>query len=118
MGRVALVVDDDLDTRNGVADLLVAEGFEVEVASGGTAALRLLRNGLRPCAIVLDVKMPGMDGLQFLEQSKGLRDEAKVILMTAMPNADFARSHPDVHCCLPKPFEPDELVRQVRDACP
>lgn len=117
MGQVALVVDDDLDTRTGVAELLRAEGFTVEVAADGRQAYALLERGFRPNVIVLDVRLPGTDGPTFLDKSAALRDGATVIVMTAMPNYDRIRERTDVTAILEKPFEPDELVRLAREAC-
>jgi hypothetical protein len=62
-----LVVDDDESIRGLVRDVLEAEGYEVDVAADGFAALRRLA-ACRPDAVVLDVMMPGMDGYAVLSQ--------------------------------------------------
>ena len=63
-----LVVEDDATTRDGVQSLLELEGFRVEVAQDGDEALRRLRQGLRPCLILLDLAMPAMDGFEFRKE--------------------------------------------------
>ena len=60
-----LIVDDDPDFRDAVADLLKGEGFDVMMASNGRQALELLSGGLRPLAILLDLMMPVMNGMTF-----------------------------------------------------
>jgi CheY-like chemotaxis protein len=60
-----LVVEDHDNLRDGLVELLRSEGIGVEAAADGAAALAVLRAGLRPCVIVLDLDMPVMDGYQF-----------------------------------------------------
>ena len=65
LGTVA-VVEDDLDIREVVRMVLEASGYSVLEASEGAEALSVVR-GRRPCVILLDLMMPGMDGFQFRE---------------------------------------------------
>jgi CheY-like chemotaxis protein len=62
---LVLVVDDDRDIRGTLGVVLEEEGYATASASDGREALRLLREGLRPCVIFLDLSMPGMDGWDF-----------------------------------------------------
>src|ERR1700733_13792148 len=62
---IVLVVDDDHDIRGTLSQVLEDEGYSTAAASDGREALRLLRAGLRPCIIFLDLSMPGMDGWDF-----------------------------------------------------
>jgi CheY-like chemotaxis protein len=62
--HVVMVVDDDPDIRDSLADLLLDEGYRVVTAQDGSEALDKLRT-LRPCAILLDWMMPVMNGAQF-----------------------------------------------------
>jgi CheY-like chemotaxis protein len=80
-----LVVDDDRAVLNALTELLESEGYKVTTAIDGLDALDQLRGGLRPCAIVLDLMMPVMDGWDFRhEQMKdqALRD-IPVVVITA-----------------------------------
>jgi CheY-like chemotaxis protein len=63
--HVVLVVDDNLDGLTSLVLLLELKGYEVIGASSGEEAIHLLAGGVRPCAIVLDLIMPKVDGLTF-----------------------------------------------------
>jgi CheY-like chemotaxis protein len=62
---VILLVEDELQIREVIEAVLQAEGYQVVCAVNGTDALAILRGGLRPCIIILDLMMPVMDGWQF-----------------------------------------------------
>src|SRR5687767_6846505 len=66
MGKTVLVVDDEADVREAVADGLTSRGWEVMEAANGAEALEVLRHtDHRPDVILLDIMMPVMDGWQF-----------------------------------------------------
>jgi CheY-like chemotaxis protein len=60
-----LVVDDDEAIRVSLSEFLTEEGFGVKTANNGREAMNMLASGLRPCAIILDLMMPVMDGWDF-----------------------------------------------------
>ena len=62
-----LVVDDDADIRDTLSEVLRGAGMVVATAANGLEALRMLRGGLSPCLVLLDLMMPVMDGYEFLE---------------------------------------------------
>ena len=80
-----LIVDDDRAVLNGLRELLENEGYAVATAIDGVEALQLLHAGLRPCAILLDLMMPRMDGWDFRhEQLKDPRlKDLPIIVITA-----------------------------------
>ncbi|MGI5862759.1 MAG: response regulator [Myxococcales bacterium] len=63
-----MLVEDDADIRNMVGMLLELEGYQVVATSNGDDALKMLRDGERPCVILLDLMMPVMNGWQFLAE--------------------------------------------------
>ena len=77
-----LVVDDDLDAGQNLSDILVDLGYEVSVASDGARALQIARDNRFEIAL-LDLKMPGMDGLTLASKLKELSPSMVVILTTA-----------------------------------
>ena len=84
-----LIVDDEERFRETLAKLLGRHGFVVREAGSGPAALELL--GQAPCdVIVLDVKMPGMDGMETLSRIKQAHPTVEVIMLTGHGDLDLA----------------------------
>jgi len=109
-----LLVDDEEIVRESLCGWLEKDGYTVESAPDGASAVA--RAQAEPWSILLvDLKMPGMDGLQVLEQVKKLRPEAVVIIMTAYATVDTAVSaiKAGAYDYLVKPFDPDELSLMV-----
>ena len=77
-----LVVDDDAGLRRALRRVLVSQGFEVEVATGGDEALSRLREHTFDL-VVLDVMMPGSDGIEVCERLRALGDRLPVLMLTA-----------------------------------
>jgi CheY-like chemotaxis protein len=108
-----LVVEDDVEIRLTLAAALVDEGFDVVTTPHGQAALDYLRACLlRPSVILLDLRMPIMDGRSFLEAralEPGLADIPVIVL-----TADYASGHvPGASCVLIKPFVFDRLLERM-----
>jgi len=112
-----LVVDDDPGMREGMAMSLKRAGFVIEQARSGEDALRLTRPGAFD-AVVTDLRMTGMDGLQLTARLKALDSALPVLLVTAFGSLDTAREAMRLGAFdyLSKPFSPDELVQAVRKA--
>ena len=112
-----LVVDDDPGMREGMAMSLKRAGFVTEQARSGEDALRLTRPGAFD-AVVTDLRMTGMDGLQLTARLKALETSLPVLLVTAFGSLDTAREAMRLGAFdyLSKPFSPDELVQAVRKA--
>jgi two-component system response regulator FlrC len=112
-----LVVDDDPGMRDGMAMSLKRAGFVTEQARSGEDALRMTRPGAFD-AVVTDLRMIGMDGLQLTARLKALDPGMPVLLVTAFGSLDTAREAMRLGAFdyLSKPFSPDELVNAVRKA--
>ena len=118
-----MVVEDDRDTREVVKLILELEGIDVIEAADGIEALDRLHalrvdEPSRPCAIVLDIMMPRCSGVEFRRRQLDdpLIADVPIIVLSAV--ADQMRVD-DLHAFarVPKPFDPDLLVRVVREAC-
>ena len=114
MPRV-LVVDDEVAMRESLNDWLKEDGYDVGLAAGGEEALDMAAK--HPWdVILLDLKMPGMDGLQTLKRLKEVRPDAEVLMMTAYASIDTAveAMKDGAFDYLVKPFDPDELEIQIK----
>jgi two-component system response regulator AtoC len=109
-----LVVDDDESIRKLLSAVLIREGFEVICANDGMQALEVFRT-LSPDIILMDVRMPGMGGLQALEEMRKLRKDAIVIFMTAFAAVNTAVQAIKLGAFdyIIKPFDIEELLLLV-----
>ena len=84
-GNVVLIVDDDSDLRQLLATVLRADGLEVDGAANGKQALAVMERR-RPDVILLDMRMPVMDGWAFCRELDRKDDRPAIIVMTAAPS--------------------------------
>lgn len=116
-----LVVDDDESIRALLQAIFSDEGFHVSVARTGKEALDLLRQGAG-WVVLLDVRLPGMDGYEVVRQLKenpAWLDDHRVVLMSASSvniPGPFAAISDVVLAVVPKPFEMDTLLKTVQQA--
>jgi CheY-like chemotaxis protein len=111
-----LVVDDDRNIRETLADVLRYAGYRVELAENGERALEIIRRGPLPAVVLLDLMMPVMSGWEFLElaeQDETLRT-LPVVVVSALP-APLAPCGAEggVKDCLHKPVDIDRLLTIV-----
>lgn len=119
-GRVSvLIVDDDFDVRDAIADVLEIEGIAAAFAGDGEEALDWLRRNPAPCLILLDWMMPRCDGATFRETQ--LRDpelaRIPVVLLTADAHVDEKLRALGVDGFLRKPVDLDRLSSMIRRYC-
>jgi two-component system OmpR family response regulator len=117
MGTAAkiLVVDDDDEIRSLLQVVLTREGFDVQLAKGAPAARKILGGSGGIDLIILDVMMPGEDGLSFCQRLRETQDTP--VLMVSARGMSVDRSiglETGADDYLPKPFERRELVARVK----
>jgi two-component system response regulator PilR (NtrC family) len=112
-----LVVDDEEIMREILEALLTRDGYDVQLASNGAEGVELARARAFDAAVV-DVMMPGMDGLQTLAELKKLDDELPVIMVTAFASVETAISamKSGAFDYITKPFKNDEVLVVLRNA--
>lgn len=112
-----LIVDNDDGLIHFLGRLFVKQGYEVSSAGDGASALRLLAEETFD-AILLDYKMPGLNGLETLEEIKRMHVRTPVVIMTAHGTTETAieAMKCGAYDYLLKPFDTDELRRVVADA--
>lgn len=106
-----LVVDDQFGIRMLLQEVLKIEGYETQLASNGLEALQLL-TAFQPDLVFLDMKIPGMDGLEILKKMKEQTPDVKIIMMTAYGELDLINTALSIGALgyLPKPFNIEELI--------
>jgi chemosensory pili system protein ChpA (sensor histidine kinase/response regulator) len=109
--RRVLIVDDEEGFRDGVADLLEMEGYEVAVARDAVDAVRLVPE-FRPEVILLDLRMPLLDGEAFLRGMSGLPASRRVpvVLISAKEDLAAVAARSGAAGFLSKPFEAPQLL--------
>ena len=112
-----LVVEDNDDVREMMAITLELEGHDVSTATNGCDALTKLRQGDRPCVILLDLMMPVMNGWEFrqeIENDPVLREVPVVIISAATAELIHTTT---AAAYLPKPLNMDQLLHVVGGFC-
>ena len=110
MSRI-LIVDDDSD-YTGTLTSLVGGRHEVEVASNGFSALQKLRSGDFDL-ILLDVVMPGLDGPGFVRESRAMRRDIPIILLSSVPETGRIANRLEIYDFLVKPVPFATLERMI-----
>ena len=112
-----LVVDDESIIRDLLFEFLTGQGYKVLLASSGEEALKFLSDREIKLALV-DLKLPGLDGLQLVEKIKEVKGSLPCILMTAYPDKEsLARARKlGVSAYITKPFQLDQLLSLIQKA--
>jgi DNA-binding NtrC family response regulator len=112
------VIDDEVLVRNVCQRILEREGILVHAASGGEEALRWLaaQHNSPPDLVILDMMMPGMDGLEVFEVLRHRYEGMKFILMSGFTEESLValEQHREEISFLQKPFYPDDLRRLIK----
>ena len=113
-----LLVDDEPSILRYTKTLLEIENYHVETASSGEEALQRINNGPAPNLILLDLVLPGMDGLQTLETCKKIRPEQKVLMMSCLNDTSKVVQAIKLGASdyLTKPFQAPQLQGAVKRA--
>jgi len=112
-----LVVDDETHVRNSLAVWFREDGYEVATAASGREALAAVTRDA-PSILLVDIKMPGMDGLELLRRARELAPDATFIIMTAYASVETAVQalKDGAYDYIVKPFDPEAVSRLVRKA--
>lgn len=119
--RLVMIVEDDVDLRESIAEVLEDLQYRPLGAANGKEAIERLRCGPeRPCVILLDIMMPVMDGWQFraLQREDPELGDIPVIVMTAHADHRRAADGLAAAACLTKPIELDTLLATLQRFCP
>jgi len=112
-----LIVDDELSVRESLKHWFLPEGYRVETAAEAMEALDKLRDSSFDI-VLLDIKMPGMDGIELQQRLKEIDSQLAIIIMTAYATVDTAVQalKQGAYDYITKPVDPDDLSRLIRNA--
>ena len=112
-----LIVDDEEDIRDILKRVLLRVGYDVATAEDGVSALEMIKT-FKPDLIFLDIMMPGMNGLQFLEKIIPVKDRSyNIVIVSGYANEEMNQKCLDqgIHGLIKKPFEVRTIVKAARD---
>ena len=115
--RKILLVEDEAVLREALQDWLTADGYEVETTESGEEALEKIKNE-EFGVIVLDLRLPGLDGLRVFEEVKDVKPEIKGVIITAYPSNETLTKAKEIGLLdyLPKPFNVEDLEKIIGGA--
>jgi len=114
-----LLVDDEQDFRETLAKRLLRRGIQAETAGGAVEALAWMKQNPELDAVVLDVKMPGMDGIEALKHIAASHPGVAVLMLSGHAHVETAMKGLELGAFdyLMKPVDIEELVFKLQDAC-
>jgi len=112
-----LIVEDDADLREMMAQLLTLEGYRASTVANGREALEYLSQGDKPDVILLDLMMPVMDGWEFRRQQQADAQISKVPVIVLSALDQNRASDVNADAFLKKPLDFDRLLELVRQYC-
>ena len=109
-----LLVEDDRDIMSALIEALRSEGYRPEQARDGIEALKKIERLSKPCLVLLDLLMPGMDGFTFISEIKQreMTGVVHIVVITAMSRVNLEGIR-----VLAKPMDLDALFHVVDDVC-
>lgn len=109
-----LIVDDEKDTADMLARRFSSQDYEVETAHSGETAVEKVK-AIRPHIMLLDIQMPGMDGIEALKQAREADPSLGIIMVTGLPDEEVARNamHLGAHDFVTKPIDFNYLSLSV-----
>lgn len=112
-----LVVDDQVDMCHTLSDLLEAKGYAVIIAREGKTALEKIEKE-KPNLVLLDIRLPGMDGIQVLKRIRKINPKLPVIMITGYGSKESAFRSIELGAFeyIQKPFENQQIVLTIKKA--
>lgn len=118
-GRRILIVDDEVDMRRTLRRIMRAKGYSVAVAANGPEAIEIARK-FQPQILLMDMRMPGMNGVEAYRQIKPLCPSAVVVFMTAFSTIELSQEAMDEGALdvMAKPLDVDNVCQVLGQTLP
>lgn len=115
MSTKILIVDDQFGIRTLLNEVLIKEGYTVFKASNGLQALHIVENNMLDL-VLLDMKLPGMDGVEVFKRMKKIQEDIRIIFMTAYSETEIIQKSNQLGALtyFSKPFDINEIRRTVK----
>jgi len=112
-----LLIDDEENFRHMLSVILKKRGYDVEIAGSGTEGLKKIDTAAFD-TVLCDIRMPQMDGLEFLKEAQKAGCESTIIMMSAYGTLDTAIEAMKLgaYDYISKPFKPDEIILTLKKA--
>ena len=116
MKKKILIVDDEVDSCDILRDILTDGGYDTSASLSSRSALARIKK-IRPDLVLLDIKMPGMDGIELLKRVKQRDKKIAVVMITAYADVDTARESMRLGASdyITKPFDIELIKAVVRE---
>ncbi len=113
-----LLVEDEPDLRDILSEELGALNFEIVTAKSGKDGLSMIQSDSAIAAVISDIKMPEMSGIEFLQKTRSLGVEVPFVFLTGFADKMILTEALQLGAidCLDKPYKPDALLSSVREA--
>jgi len=120
--KTVLVIEDDRDTRAILGEILVSEGYQAIEVEAADAAVKYLRSHAAPCLVLLDLRLPRMNGvafLQWLNKQEELKDLPVAVISSLRLDAEKERApfRDHVVAVLRKPFTLEDVLELIDSHC-
>ncbi len=109
-----LIVDDETCVRETIEQMLIDFGFKISLANDGFGAIKLVESEDFD-VILLDIKMPGINGVETLKRIKSIHPSIKAIMMTGFPSDTLIEEAMEggANCVFYKPFNIEDLIEKI-----
>ena len=116
-GKKILICDDEIGVRESLK-LILSDKYNLLFAENGTEALDLLQDNPDAKAVLLDIKMPGMNGMEALKQIRSRNNEIAIIVITGYQSVETASRSIQSGATryITKPFETETIINTVKEA--
>lgn len=116
MKKTIMIIEDESDIRSSLKEILELVGYDVLTAENGLDALNVLKESVKPNLILLDMKMPVMNGWDFAEQfHKTYNNSSPIVVVTAAADSEQRAKDINATGWVSKPFELDVLLNKIKE---